>query len=278
MAETRRWVTPVASATSAWVRPARLRIQVCPVQRFRRRDGLGVPFPPAPGLVARDEQHRVADRVEGEQDPLPSLGPLDPGRSSFGLCSRDPAIRSASGLPRDGPSSISRSIASATSLRVTCSPERSRRNSLPPGTAAPRRRPPRKSGPCRRRRPARGGPPARLTAAAGQRPSGSARVKSWRPARASGRCSSSRSSSGSSPYAWARGSSPGSFGSKESCPERTGASVMPPRSRAIGYGVRRKSPLHDHELTGVGVEGLAVHLDGVQGCSAREVRVELLHV
>jgi hypothetical protein len=72
--------------------------------------------------------------------------------------------------------------------------------------------------------------------------------------------------------------SPSSFGNKESYPERTGASVKPRRSRAIGYGVRRESPLHNHELTGVGVEGLAVHLDGVHGCSPREVRVELLQV
>lgn len=78
--------------------------------------------------------------------------------------------------------------------------------------------------------------------------------------------------------AGAQGRSPGSFGDEESCHERTGASVIPRRSRAIGYGVRREGPLRNHELTGVGVEGLAVHLDGVQGCSAREVRVELLQV
>src|SRR6266566_4516263 len=54
-----------------------------------------------------------------------SAVPLEPGRSSLRLCSRDPAIRSASGRPSAGPSSSSRSMASATSPRVTGSPDRS---------------------------------------------------------------------------------------------------------------------------------------------------------
>jgi len=88
-----------------------------------------VPFLPAPGSSQRPDlppaTSSTALRTGSKMNKiLTSLAPLDPGRSSFRLCSRDPAIRSASGLPRDGPSSISRSIASATSLRVTGSPER----------------------------------------------------------------------------------------------------------------------------------------------------------
>jgi hypothetical protein len=54
-----------------------------------------------------------------------SLWPLEPGRSSLRLCSRDPVIRSTSGRPKARPSSSSLSIAYETRRRVRGSPVRS---------------------------------------------------------------------------------------------------------------------------------------------------------
>src|SRR3954468_1757723 len=47
-----------------------------------------------------------------------SLVAVDPGRSSFRLCSDDPLMRSTSGLPRFGPTSARASIAETTSRRA----------------------------------------------------------------------------------------------------------------------------------------------------------------
>ena len=53
----------------------------CLVQRFRRRDGLGVPLLPPAGLAAADQQHRVAHRVEFESSALPGLSSAPPDQA-----------------------------------------------------------------------------------------------------------------------------------------------------------------------------------------------------
>jgi hypothetical protein len=56
-------------------------LQVCLVQRFRRRDGLGVPLLAPAGLAAADQQQCVAHRVEDEPSALPRVSSAPPDQA-----------------------------------------------------------------------------------------------------------------------------------------------------------------------------------------------------